>query len=236
MTSKGGLIACRFLLGLFESGFFPGCTYLISMYYRRYELQWRYNISIPGRYWRGVLVGCWLMGLRIWVSVTFWRLLASFGQILRSGTDFGSDGVAGYEGWRWIFILEGLLTAVFAVLGKFFIVDWPETAKFLTEEEKRLLIARLAVDVADSKMYTLDSRARKRIFGDWKMYLGVVMYFGIVNTGYATSVSVASAMSQYWILLLMVLCSSSRRLSLLGWDIVPFKRRSTPYRFLSWPP
>lgn len=26
-----GLVACRFLLGLFEAGFFPGCAYLISM-------------------------------------------------------------------------------------------------------------------------------------------------------------------------------------------------------------
>lgn len=29
--SFGGLVACRFLLGVFESGFFPGCAYLISM-------------------------------------------------------------------------------------------------------------------------------------------------------------------------------------------------------------
>ena len=29
--SFGGLIACRFLLGIFEAGFFPGCAYLISM-------------------------------------------------------------------------------------------------------------------------------------------------------------------------------------------------------------
>lgn len=29
--SFGGLVACRFLLGIFEAGFFPGCAYLISM-------------------------------------------------------------------------------------------------------------------------------------------------------------------------------------------------------------
>ena len=29
--SHGGLVACRFLLGVFEAGFFPGCAYLISM-------------------------------------------------------------------------------------------------------------------------------------------------------------------------------------------------------------
>ncbi|KAK5172990.1 uncharacterized protein LTR77_003112 [Saxophila tyrrhenica] len=163
VKSKEGLIACRFLLGLFESGFFPGCTYLISMYYRRYELQWRYNIFFTG----AILAG-------------------SFSGLMAYGIAH-MDGAAGYAGWRWIFIIEGALTAVFAILGKFFIVDWPETAKFLTDDEKRLLIARLSADVADSKMNTLDLRARKRIFTDWKMYLGVLMYFGIVNTGYATS-------------------------------------------------
>ena len=36
-------------------------------------------------------------------------------------------------------------------------------------------------------MNRLDGPARKRVFGDWKIYCGVVMYIGIVNTGYATS-------------------------------------------------
>ena len=116
------------------------------------------------------------------------------------------DGTAGYSGWRWfvhprtssaaihanspnrIFILEGLFTSIFAICGKFLIVDWPETAKFLNEEEKKLLIARLSADVADAKMNRLDKGAYKRIFTDWKMYCGVFMYFGIVNNGYAVSV------------------------------------------------
>lgn len=71
---------------------------------------------------------------------------------------------------------------------KWFIPDWPETAKFLTQEEKELLAARLAADVADAKMDRLDKRAVRRIFSDWKIYCGTLMYFGIVNTGYATSV------------------------------------------------
>jgi cyanate permease len=36
-------------------------------------------------------------------------------------------------------------------------------------------------------MNRLDGPARKRVFTDWKIYCGVVMYLGIVNTGYATS-------------------------------------------------
>lgn len=43
------------------------------------------------------------------------------------------DGLQGYSGWRWIFILEGLLTAVVAIGMKWWLVDWPEDATFLTE-------------------------------------------------------------------------------------------------------
>lgn len=91
--------------------------------------------------------------------------------------------------YRRIFILEGLFTVIVAVISKFIIVDWPETAKFLNEEERILLIARLSADVADAKMNRLDKRAYKRIFTDWKIYCGIIMYLTIVNNGYSVSVS-----------------------------------------------
>ena len=89
---------------------------------------------------------------------------------------------------RRIFIIEGLFTSIAAIVGKFLIVDWPENANFLTEDERKLLVARLAADVADARMNRLDKPAYKRIFSDWKIYCGILMYFGIINTGYAVSV------------------------------------------------
>ena len=53
------------------------------------------------------------------------------------------DGVGGYHGWRWIFILEGLLTVLVSLIGYYFISNYPSTAKFLTEEEKACIHARL---------------------------------------------------------------------------------------------
>jgi MFS family permease len=38
------LVALRFLLGIFEAGLVPGAVYVISMYYKRYELQWRLSV------------------------------------------------------------------------------------------------------------------------------------------------------------------------------------------------
>lgn len=81
-------------------------------------------------------------------------------------------GVAGYGGWRWIFILEGLFTCVVAFVSFWIIPDWPEAARFLTTEERNLLIHRLALDAADAKMSRWDKKAANRVFSDPKIYLG----------------------------------------------------------------
>lgn len=82
---------------------------------------------------------------------------------------------------------EGLITAVIGLLSLFIIPNWPETATFLNPTERSLLLTRLSTDVADAKMDRLDRPALKRIFSDWKIYISILMYLGVINTGYATS-------------------------------------------------
>ena len=96
-------------------------------------------------------------------------------------------GIGGYNGWRWIFIIEGLATVVFAVVSRYFIVDWPETAKFLSPEERQLLIRRLSEEEGDARMDRLDSKARRRAFGDWKIYVGYVLHLLPSDRFYAHS-------------------------------------------------
>lgn len=82
------------------------------------------------------------------------------------------DGIGGYAGWRWLFIIEGLVTVVTGVAAKFLIVDWPETATFLNDEERALLLRRLSEDRGEAKMNRFDKSARKRTFSDIKIWLG----------------------------------------------------------------
>lgn len=82
------------------------------------------------------------------------------------------DGVGGYSGWRWIFIIEGLATVVAAICAKFLIVNWPEEASFLNEHERALLIQRLSEDRGAAQMDRFDKPAIKRTFTDIKVYLG----------------------------------------------------------------
>lgn len=52
-------------------------------------------------------------------------------------------GVGGLNGWRLIFILEGILTVVVSAASYYFIANYPSTAKFITENERSYIQARL---------------------------------------------------------------------------------------------
>lgn len=87
-------------------------------------------------------------------------------------------GVGGKPAWAWIFILEGLVTIIASVASFFIIQDFPETAKFLTEEERTFIVRRLQQDGRhsaggeDFKMkYIWQS------FRDWKTWVGSELLF-----------------------------------------------------------
>ena len=169
VKTNGGLIACRFFIGVFEAGFVPGCAYLMATYYKRHEFQKRFSLF-------------WVAGL----------LAGAFGGLLAYGLDH-MGGLGGYSGWRWIFIIEGLMSVVLAVPAKFLIADWPEQAKFLTKEDRILLHARTSEDIGGgARMDRLDSTAWKRILTDWKILIGSLMYIGITVSGYATALFIPS--------------------------------------------
>ncbi len=89
------------------------------------------------------------------------------------------NGVGGYAGWRWIFILEGILTVIVACIAFFTISDFPDTAKFLTEEERAWVIYRLKYQgskesgqmVAEEDRF--DWQYVKNAFTDWQIYLSL---------------------------------------------------------------
>jgi len=109
----------RFLLGIFEAGMLPGIAYYLSRWYRRSELAFRLSLYIV----MAPLAGA------------FGGLLAS--AILRLGS-FGM-----FSRWRMIFAIEGIITVGLSLISFFTLTDRPETARWLTQEEKDLAIARV---------------------------------------------------------------------------------------------
>ncbi|CUS12088.1 unnamed protein product [Tuber aestivum] len=126
VQNYSGLLATRFFLGAFEAGMVPGCFYLIAMWYKREEAQKRCSFFF---------------------SATI--LAGAFGGLLASAIG-KMDGMQGFRGWRWIFILEGALTCAISFFCYFLITDFPEEALFLTEDEREFVRARLLADVGDS--------------------------------------------------------------------------------------
>ncbi|KAL9607014.1 MAG: hypothetical protein Q9204_009385 [Flavoplaca sp. TL-2023a] len=114
-----GLLISRLFLGITEAGLYPGVAYYITMWYCRTEAQFRQAMFFSAASVAGAFSGLLAFGIA------------------------KMDGVGGYEGWRWIFILEGILTVVVAVIAFFTIYDFPETAKFLTEPERAWVVHRL---------------------------------------------------------------------------------------------
>lgn len=89
-------------------------------------------------------------------------------------------GICGLAGWRWIFILEGILTVALALLSYFLLYDTPHTASFLTVQERIFLVHRLRYDNPGADLPSAKSKKhlfRSTLF-DPQIYLCILLYWG----------------------------------------------------------
>ncbi|KAJ4302715.1 hypothetical protein N0V90_001605 [Kalmusia sp. IMI 367209] len=154
-----GLMAARFMLAVGEAGFFPAAAYLLTIWYKRHEIQLRMAVFYSVGAFSGAVSG----------------LLAYLINKM--------DGVGGLEGWRWVFILEGLLTVLLGVLSPLYLPDSPEACKFLSEEEKKIVAHRLQMDTGTVNGSSKPDESFKwkyvlSAFKDWKVWTVVVIYWG----------------------------------------------------------
>lgn len=147
-----GLAICRFALGVTEAPFFVGCAFLFSGWYTRKEV-----------------------GLRLGIFFSAAMLSGAFGGLFAAGiaAAFKSEP-AGLETWRWLFILEGIVTVIFAVVTGFTIPDWPATTKWLTPEERALGVLRLIEDAGAEDEDTSAFAAFKLAVRDHRLWLCVL--------------------------------------------------------------
>jgi ACS family tartrate transporter-like MFS transporter len=110
--------AARFLLGIAEAGFFPGIIVYLTHWFRHED--------------RAKAVATFMTAIPL--SNIFGSPLA--GQILRIHW-------FGLQGWRWLFILEGIPALIFGVITLFYLTDWPRQAAWLPKEECEWITAEL---------------------------------------------------------------------------------------------
>jgi hypothetical protein len=86
------------------------------------------------------------------------------------------NGVRGMEGWRWIFILEGLITITVSFLVFILVPNFPEKTTILTASEKEHLLATLRHDKGDQKLDVRGTKWLSVIF-DYKIMFPTLMFF-----------------------------------------------------------
>ncbi|KKO98342.1 inner membrane transport protein yfaV [Trichoderma harzianum] len=170
----GGLLAVRLLLGVFEAGFYPGAVYLCAFWYMPKELATR----IAYFYCTSALSGA------------FSGLLAAAIALM--------DGVGGYEGWRWIFLLEGIATTLLGVLCFFFLVDSPSlSGRWLSADEIRFLElqhfvkqgGRFSEQYAEKRFNWYEF---KMVLTNWRLYLQAYILLCISACSYGTKFTLPS--------------------------------------------
>ncbi|KAI1638631.1 retrograde regulation protein 2 [Biscogniauxia mediterranea] len=118
VRSFGPLVVTRILLGFFEGCLFPSMTLFLCNWYKREELA----VRVAFLFIASALSGAF-GGLLAWAMLSI-------------------DGVASMSGWRWLYIIEGLITVIWAACCIYLVPRSYETAYFLNAEQKSLMRKR----------------------------------------------------------------------------------------------
>jgi hypothetical protein len=98
------------------------------------------------------------------------------------------EGVRGIRGWRWLYLIEGLASVGFAIIFKFILLDFPETTKRFSLEERQLAVVRMIHDRNTTAARHGGSlthwQAVKAALADPRTYLFVVLF--VMNLGSCT--------------------------------------------------
>ncbi|KAF1978330.1 putative MFS transporter [Bimuria novae-zelandiae CBS 107.79] len=162
VTSFGGIVACRFILGLVEAPFFAGVLFYLTKWYTKEELAKRAAI-----FYSGSLVS------------------GAFGNLIAAGILNGLAGERGMDAWQWLYIIEGAITVFVGILVMIILPDFPHTWRSLSPEEQHVANRRLALDAAeadiDEEGGMSQIRGMKLAFLDPKTYLLALAYVGITG-------------------------------------------------------
>lgn len=99
------------------------------------------------------------------------------------------NGLADLTGWRWIFIIEGVLTCLLGVAGYWLLVDFPDSKRkswsFLGERERAWVCARVEADRGDAKVLPFNLKRFLSAGSDWKIWVYALIFFNSTTITYA---------------------------------------------------
>jgi MFS family permease len=161
VTTEFQFYAVRFLLGMVESGFFPGVILYLTFWYtskHRAKMIAAFMAAIP---LSGVLGG----------PVSGWVLERM-------------SAVGGLRGWQWLYIVEAVPSILAGIAAFAFLQDEPSKAHWLTDEEKALLVQRLKEEEVRKKSSGAGRHSLRDAFRSSKIWVLCFIYFGFVMGNY----------------------------------------------------
>ena len=123
VTTPGMFYFLRFLLGAFEAGFFPGIVLYLTYWYPSERRAKAFGMFMAASALAGVIGG----PLAGWIMTSM-------------------AGVNNWNGWQWLFLLEGIPSVIAGVVTFFYLTDKPEQARWLTDVEKNQVLTELERD------------------------------------------------------------------------------------------
>jgi len=153
--------AVRFLLGIVESGFFPGVILYLTFWYtrkHRAKMVAAFMTAIP---FSGVVAG----------PISGW-ILARMG------------GAGVLRPWQWLFVAEGIPSLIAGVVTLYYLPDSPLKSAWLSAEEKSLIARRLDEEEEVKKQAGGGKHRIADVFRSKQIWLMCAIYFGIVMGSY----------------------------------------------------
>ncbi|KAF2148162.1 MFS general substrate transporter [Myriangium duriaei CBS 260.36] len=148
----GSILVLRLLLASFESGFYCGIVFYLTTFYTRGEIGFRVAIIFGTALLAGAFSG-----------------LISFGAFRIPHTNI--------KGWQWLFIIEGAMTVLVAVVMYFWLPTNPDSAWFLSPEERIAARQRLLQDASSRTNTRLDLRRAFSTFKERRFVVWVILCF-----------------------------------------------------------
>jgi len=154
VTTPMQFYVLRFLLGVFEAGFYPGIILYLTYWYPTERRAKAFGLFMSASALAGVLGG------------------PLAGTIMTQ-----LNGANGWSGWQWVFLIEGIPSVIAGIVTLFYMTDKPEKANWLTDKEKSLILADLERDRA-----ALGPREHKimKSLRDPRVWQFIAIYFCII--------------------------------------------------------
>lgn len=144
----------RFLLGVFEAGFYPGIILYLTYWFPNERRAKAFGMFMSASAFAGVIGG----PLAGWILTSF-------------------NGVSGWSGWQWVFLLEGIPSVIAGIVTYFYLTDKPEQAEWLTARERKIVRDDLE---RDQKALGDREHSMLASLRDSKIWILIGIYFCII--------------------------------------------------------